>query len=133
MGKFIGRSGKGKSRHLKHIVSIAKPPKAHLEMWFTYNDLHEAGEINRRELPLLSVEYIKNTLCTIYKSCGIDIFEIDIVSNEDLKKFDTQWSKRLGFGRARDVFRIKAIIKNNLCYNIFMIISKLKAIKIKRR
>lgn len=110
-GSLLEGVVKGNPVILNNIVSIAKPPKAHLEMWFTYNDLHEAGEINRRELPLLSVEYIKNTLCTIYKSCGIDIFEIDIVSNEDLKKFDTQWSKRLGFGRARDVFRIKAIIK----------------------
>jgi 16S rRNA (adenine(1408)-N(1))-methyltransferase len=110
-GSLLEGVVKGNPIILNNIVSIAKPPKAHLEMWFTYNDLHEAGEISRRELPFLSVEYIKNTLSPIYQSCGIDIFEIDIVDNDDLKKFDTQWSKRLGFGRARDVFRIKAIIK----------------------
>lgn len=110
-GSLLEGVVKGTSVILNNIVNLAKPPEAHVEMWFTYNDLHEAGEISRRELPPLSIEYIKNTLSPIYQSCGIDIFEIDIVDNDDLKKFDTQWSKRLGFGRARDVFRIKAIIK----------------------
>ncbi|AUG59025.1 methyltransferase domain-containing protein [Acetivibrio saccincola] len=110
-GSLLEGVVKGNPVILNNIVNISKPSKAHLEIWFTYNDLHEAGEISRRNLPSLSVEYIEKTLFPIYQSCGIDIFQIDIVDNEDLKEFDTQWSKRLGFGRARDVFRIKAVIK----------------------
>lgn len=110
-GSLLEGVVKGSAVILNNIVNIAKPPKSHVEIWFTYNNLHEAGEMSRRELPPLSVEYIKDTLSPIYKSCGIDIIEIDVVNNDDLKKFDTQWSKRLGFGRARDVFRIRAIIK----------------------
>ncbi|MDQ2086443.1 16S rRNA (adenine(1408)-N(1))-methyltransferase NpmA [Herbivorax sp. ANBcel31] len=110
-GSLLEGVVKGNSVILNNVVKIAKPPKADVEIWFTYNNLHEAGEMSRRELPNLSVEYIKSNLIPIYQSCGIDIVETDIVTNEDLKKFDTQWSKRLGFGRARDVFRIKAVIK----------------------
>ncbi len=64
-------------------------------MWFTYNDLHEAGEISRRNCPSLSVEYIKKTLSPIYQSCGIDIFEIDIVDNDDLKNLTLSGQKGL--------------------------------------
>lgn len=110
-GSLLEGVVKGNAIILNNIVNISKPPKADVEIWFTYNNLHEAGEMSRRELPPLSVEYIENTLSPIYKSCGIDITEIDVVNNDELKNFDTQWSKRLGFGRARDVFRIRAIVE----------------------
>ncbi|TYQ16128.1 UNVERIFIED_CONTAM: 16S rRNA (adenine(1408)-N(1))-methyltransferase [Acetivibrio alkalicellulosi] len=110
-GSLLEGVVKGNDVILENIVKVAKSSQASLEIWFTYNNLHEAGEMSRRELPALSVEYIKDTLVPIYNASGIEINDIEIVTNEELKEFDTQWSKRLGFGRAREVYRIKAVIR----------------------
>lgn len=101
---------KGNEDVLNNIVKTAKPPEANLDFCFTYNDLYEVGEMNRRDLPELSHEYINTVMKPLYESKGIIFKSADTISNETLREYGTQWAKRLGFGRTREVYRVSAII-----------------------
>ncbi|MCX7749316.1 MAG: class I SAM-dependent methyltransferase [Clostridia bacterium] len=94
------------------IKKVVKPTGAELEICFTYSILYETGEMNRRELPELSLDYVKGALIPAYEKKDIEVEDISIITNEVLREYGTQWAKRLGFGRARDVYRVKAFIKN---------------------
>lgn len=110
-GSLLEGITKGREDVLDNLVGLAKAPYADLDMCFTYSILHEAGEIDRRDLPQLSLEYIRDAIVPIYKSKGITISGIESITNETLREYATQWSKRLGFGRERDIFRIRARIE----------------------
>ncbi len=99
---------------LCNVIRLAKPPEASLELCFTYSELHELGEMDRRELPELSLAYIKETLVPLYEKKGIRIKQLGTIDNEDLREHGTQWSKRLGFGRSREVYRISAVINKKI-------------------
>jgi len=109
-GSLLEGVSKGRSEVLDNLVKLAKAPLASLDICFTYSVLHEAGEMERRDLPQLSLDYINEVVVPLYKDRGITVNSVDTISNETLKEYDTQWSKRLGFGRTRDVFRIRADI-----------------------
>jgi len=109
-GSLLEGVAKGNSTVLDRLVSLAAHPEASLDMCFSYSILIEAGEMNRRELPELSTDYLKESLIPIYKQKGIKINELNTIDNDELIGYGTQWAKRLGFGRARDIYRISAVI-----------------------
>ncbi|MFZ5643916.1 MAG: 16S rRNA (adenine(1408)-N(1))-methyltransferase NpmA [Bacillota bacterium] len=108
-GSLLEGIVKGERVLLSSIRSIAAP-EASLELFFTYSHLIEVGEMNRRELPELSLEYIENNLASLYMDCGIRILDKEIISNERLREYETQWAKRLGFGRNRTVYHVTGVI-----------------------
>lgn len=110
-GSLLEGVSKGRSEVLDSLVKLAKAPIAQLDICFTYSVLHEAAEMERRDLPPLSLDYINEVAVPLYNERGITVKSVDTISNETLKEYDTQWSKRLGFGRSRDVFRIRAEIE----------------------
>lgn len=100
---------KGSKEILGGIARAARPG-ADLELFFTYSHLHEEGEIGRRELPGLSLEYIESTMTPLYRDLGIALGQKEIITNEELRKYETHWARKLGFGKNRDVFHVKGII-----------------------
>ncbi|MHB8157500.1 MAG: methyltransferase domain-containing protein [Desulfocucumaceae bacterium] len=108
-GSLLEGVAKGRREILENIARVAAP-SAGLEIFFTYSDLHEQGEMSRRELPELSLEYIEETIVPLYRASGILITGKEIASNERLCKYETQWAKRLGFGKARTVFHIRGVV-----------------------
>ncbi|RCX09288.1 16S rRNA (adenine(1408)-N(1))-methyltransferase [Anaerobacterium chartisolvens] len=109
-GSLLEGVVKASDHVLCNVVRLAKPPEASLEMCFTYSELHELGEMDRRELPELSLDYIRETLVPLYHEKGIEIKQLGTIDNQDLREHGTQWAKRLGFGRSREVYRISAAI-----------------------
>lgn len=94
---------------LNAIVKMAKK-NCFFRAVFSYTELHESKEIERRSLPELSTSYIKNTLIPYYNKEGIIITEIKSFSNEDLQKLNTLWAKKLMVSKKRDIYSIEGII-----------------------
>ncbi|MCL5057248.1 MAG: hypothetical protein M1130_04475 [Actinobacteria bacterium] len=109
-GSLLEGIVKGSGEILGGIAGAARPGAA-LELFFTYSHLHEEGEIGRRELPALSLEYIENTMTLLYREKGILLGEKEIITNEELRRYETHWARKLGFGKNRTVFHVKGIIE----------------------
>ena len=96
------------------LLKIAKIAKRGAEFTFvtTYSDSYEEGEITRRELPAISKEYFSGES---YKSelsaCGFAVEGVEEYDNEYVKQFNSQWAKRLAFGRKRAFYRVNGHIE----------------------
>lgn len=101
---------KGEPGVLKSINKIAKA-NASLEICISYCDFYEKQVIKERGLPTLSISYISDKLKYVYNNYGISINKVSVLSNEDLKKMNTKWAKKLGYGKQREVFYLSCIIK----------------------
>jgi 16S rRNA (adenine(1408)-N(1))-methyltransferase len=100
---------KGQEDILNNIRMISKD-RGSLEVCVTYSNLYEEKVIDIRNLPELSTNYIKNELKHRYRLSSIDITEIALWNNEDLKKVDSKWAKKLAFGRCREIYYFKSCI-----------------------
>ena len=97
--------------NLLHISEIAAPDAA-FTFITTYSDSYEEGEITRRDLPPISMEYFQSQeYVRMMKSAGFIITEIEEYDNEFVKQFNSMWAKRLAFGRKRSFYRIAGLIK----------------------
>jgi len=94
-------------------LSLVCKKDAEFEFCFTYDTLHEASEINKRDLPDLSLHYIKTELSKKYKTNGFSIKDAVDLTQIDLRKYQTTWAKRLGYGRTRKIYSIKGTIDSN--------------------
>jgi 16S rRNA (adenine(1408)-N(1))-methyltransferase len=101
---------KGEHSFLSGIEKIAKE-NATLDIYVSYCGLYEKQEIENRQLPALTVSYLCNNLKARYKKYGINIVHISVLDNEGLKKIETRWAKKLGYGKKRDVFYLKCKIQ----------------------
>lgn len=101
---------KGEHSFLNSIEKIAKK-NASLEIYVSYCNLYEKKEIESRNLPTLTASYLCNELKAIYKRYGISITQVSVLDNEDLKKIETKWAKKLGYGKKRDVFYMNCKIQ----------------------
>lgn len=101
---------KGEPGVLKSINKIAKAD-ASLDICISYCNFYEKQVIKERELPALSISYFSEKLKYVYKNYGISINKVSVLSNEDLKKIDTKWAKKLGYGREREIFYLSCKIK----------------------
>jgi 16S rRNA (adenine(1408)-N(1))-methyltransferase len=100
---------KGEEDVLSSIRMISKDTGT-LEVCVTYSNLYEEKVIDIRNLPELSTNYIKNVLKYRYKLHSINITETAAWNNEDLKKVDSKWAKKLAFGRCREIYYFKCTI-----------------------
>ena len=100
---------KGEEELLHGIRRIARRGAA-IDIYVTYSSLYEANEIHSRDLPELSLEYINTTLKHRYRCCGIEIQDVRLCTNEDLKSLDTRWAKKLAFGRERNIYHLSGVI-----------------------
>lgn len=101
---------KGKHDLLEGIRRISKV-NANLKIYISYCSIYEKQEIENRQLPELNLVYLNNELKSKYKSYDISIKNVSILGNEALKKIETKWAKKLGFGRERNIFYIDCQIE----------------------
>ena len=100
---------KGDGRLLANVKKIAKE-KAIMEIYVGYCDLYEKKEMAVRGLPELNLAYFCNELKSVYEKYGICIGQVSVLDNEDLKKLDTKWAKKLGHGKKREIYYLRCII-----------------------
>jgi 16S rRNA (adenine(1408)-N(1))-methyltransferase len=85
-------------------------PDADLELVFSYDPKRNAGE--KGPLGAVGVEefHVRNVLRQAYRSVGLPTTSIETINAHELRKYPTTWAKRLGFGRERQVWRIRATV-----------------------
>lgn len=91
---------------LQNIVYLAKN-SAMFEFILTYSESFESGEIQRRNLPDINLDYFDTTYRAELKHIGLNVENIEVLDNKYIRLFESQWSKRLAYGRKRDFFRIQ--------------------------
>ena len=77
----------------------------------TYTNEIEEAMIAKRDLPLLTESYVKDTLKSLYRQHGIEIKKSQLLSNADLIQMDTKWAKKLGYGRKRETWFLSCIAR----------------------
>lgn len=102
---------KGDRELLEGIGKMSKSQAA-LDIYVSYDIQYEAKEIMDRQLPQLSMNYINNQLKSRYRHWGIDIKRAEVCGNDTLKGLETQWAKKLAFGRKRDIYHLHCLISN---------------------
>ncbi|MCL2547757.1 MAG: hypothetical protein FWE76_01170 [Symbiobacteriaceae bacterium] len=70
-----------------------------------YDNEREAGEIERRSLPLLSEDHFRQLLPE-YAAQGISITQIESLNNIQLRHLASDWARKLSYGMPRNMFRL---------------------------
>jgi 16S rRNA (adenine(1408)-N(1))-methyltransferase len=78
---------------------------AALEILIGYDEKSEPHEMEKRGLPMLSQGHFKS-LAPMYRNAGIELRGIEAIGNDALKSIESDWAKRLAYGKARTVYRI---------------------------
>ncbi|MCI0502023.1 MAG: hypothetical protein L0Y48_00335 [Fusobacteria bacterium] len=104
-GSLLEGIVKGEYNLLTNIYKIANKA-AEIQMTFTYSSIYEAGEIERRKLPELSLKYIDKSLREKFQEAGLNIIKYSNLEEQELKNFGTLWSKRIFLTKNRSVFHI---------------------------
>lgn len=90
---------------LSKISSLGKSGAEYI-FTFAYSSIHEPTEIEKRQLPLISTEYLLSELKRIYNMAGLEIINCINISHNEIKDFGTLWAKKLFLGKSRDIYRI---------------------------
>lgn len=91
---------------LSHISSEGTS----LTILLGYQDELEPTETKRLNLELeLTERYILDKMIPAYKNFGWNILDYKKILPEELKSFDTTWSKKLSHRKERDIFHLKFV------------------------
>lgn len=96
-------------RVLANIGGISRPGGS-LEMLINTSIFHDPVPIKVQDLPELTLEYIDNVLVPAYTEAGIQIVERRALSEEEMKRVQTTWGKRLAYGKDPGTFYVRAEI-----------------------
>lgn len=79
---------------------------ANIEIVFSYDRSRDARQNAPLALAAINESHV-STLSVLYQEAGLNVDGIQRISLDELKEYDTTWSHRLGFGRPREVWRIR--------------------------
>jgi 16S rRNA (adenine(1408)-N(1))-methyltransferase len=95
---------------LSEIKRVAKPD-AKFHLYVSYDAKFEEEKMAELELPLLSLNFLRNVLTKKYLDLGFMIQDLRIISAEDKQNLLSSWPKRILSKRDRDVYYIEAEIE----------------------
>jgi len=82
-----------------------------LEIVFGYHQEFEPSETERLKLPPLSKSYIENVIIPDLCKYGFEHVSLQQITKKDLKQIETTWSKKLSFGKMREIYKLTLIKK----------------------
>ena len=94
------------SREISKKISELIKRNGKLEIIFGYHQEFEPAEVERLDLPPLSKEYVNNTIIPEFEKHGFELSSLQELTKGDLKQLETTWSKKLSFGKMRQIFKI---------------------------
>jgi 16S rRNA (adenine(1408)-N(1))-methyltransferase len=74
-----------------------------VEIVIGIDEERDKSEIERLELPKLSLNYLEDALIPKYETAGFEILEKGILSTYDWSKLETSWARKLQAGENRQV------------------------------
>ena len=78
-------------------------PECLIEIVVGIDEERDKSEIERLDLPQLSLEYLKNVLIPKYEAANFAVLEKGILDSSDWSKLETSWARRLHGGKNRKV------------------------------
>jgi 16S rRNA (adenine(1408)-N(1))-methyltransferase len=101
-GSLLRAVLKGDEEILRNLHRIAAP-ECLLEIIIGIDEQRDRAEIERLELPALSIEYLENVLCPKYVAAGFEIIEKGILNQSEWSKLETSWARKLQGNKCRKV------------------------------
>ena len=95
---------------LRNLAAIARDG-ASFAFLFTYAAAYEGGEMERRQLPPLSLDYLNGAYRDTLAELGFQSERIEALEGGDARTLGTRWAKRLASGRARVYYRVEGRIR----------------------
>jgi 16S rRNA (adenine(1408)-N(1))-methyltransferase len=91
---------------LRRIANLCVPDAA-VEIVFSYDERRDTQQGIMRPIGGFDEGHIA-TLPGLYQKAGLQIVAVDRFSQKELADYQTTWAKRLAFGRARKIWRLRA-------------------------
>lgn len=88
---------------LANVYRLLKP-KGRVIINLGYTQEAEQKEIDKLQLPPLSVTFIQDTLAKKYEAYGFKLVSLKELKKEEISEIGTTWAKRLKYGKDRPVF-----------------------------
>lgn len=101
---------KGDSRLLQSLVKVSRLG-AFIEIYITYCSQYEENEMISRNLPELSMHYLREVLKEKFHRAGIQVTGISVMDNEALKGLQTKWAKKLAYSKTRKIFHLQCRVR----------------------
>lgn len=95
-----------KGSSLEKILSLFKNTKAELILLLGYSPDFEPSETARLSLPELTKETLELGLIKNLADFGFTLSEFSELSQNELKKIDSSWAKKLSFGNPRVIYKL---------------------------
>lgn len=93
-GSLLKAVATGDSVALKNLRRVCSSG-ALLEVIFGLDPDRDLTEMQRLELPSITIEYIDSTLARNYREAGFEIFERGVIPPSKWPELQTSWAKRL--------------------------------------
>ena len=93
---------------LRHLAQLCLPD-ATLDVVFSYDEEYDSRSVFPSDLATLSESHMRAHLPAQYGDAGFQIVKVDRIQNRELAALETTWSRRLAFGRPREVWRIRVV------------------------
>jgi len=92
---------------LSHIAHLCVAGAA-VEIVVSYDQQHDARKGSPLPSGSLTEEHLATTLPKAYAQAGLQIIAVTRWPQDKLAAYATTWTKRLAFGRPREVWRLRA-------------------------
>lgn len=89
-------------------IAVLGQVRASFEVVFSY-DARIDGQSDGPLASGLDEAHVSDKLPVAYASAGLAVKEVKQLRRDELKAYSTTWAKRLAYGRAREVWRIRAV------------------------
>lgn len=101
-GSLLRAVSVGDEEILKNLKRISAP-ECLLEIIIGIDEERDHAEIERLELPKLSIEYLENILIPKYVVAGFEVIEKGILNQADWSRLETSWARKLQGNESRKV------------------------------
>lgn len=92
-----------------HTLAKMLKPNGIIEIIFGYTQETEPSEVTRLGLSTLDLTFIRNNVVPVFEKETLMLSDARLVQKEELKNFESTWSKKLSFGKDRPVFYLRFI------------------------
>lgn len=112
-GSLLRAVAIGDEEILKNLYRISAP-ECLLEIIIGIDTERDRAEIERLELPKLSIEYFANKLIPKYEAAGFEVIEKGILNQSEWSRLETSWARKLQGNESRKVVYLMAKANSDL-------------------
>lgn len=89
-------------QELKRVLKVG----GHVNMTFGYSEEFEQKQVEKLDLPSITLESLQNKISAQYIGNGFRLCDVEELSKNEVYEIGSTWGKKLKFGRDRPVFKM---------------------------